>query len=181
MVTADSSVFRRKVRHRLRLCVQQGRHVPLIHQGEVVLELKTELEPRLLIVVVLDRFRSKFQDFCDVFVVISQLRYHARSERSRPCRKQFPIHRRVSEAESFVDSRRTNRQRQEVQESLQVTDNVSTTVKLGKPQLKIRRVGEGSWRAASSAGSRGEKRSERHFDVRARMRRQSEPLCAGVS
>ena len=41
-------------------------HVSFIHHGEVVLELVTELEPRLLIVVVLDRFRSKFQDFCDV-------------------------------------------------------------------------------------------------------------------
>ena len=58
--------FRRKVRHRLRLCVQQERHVPLIHQSEVILELETELEPSLLIVVVLDRFRSKLQDFCDV-------------------------------------------------------------------------------------------------------------------
>ena len=56
----------RKVRHRLRLCVQQESHVPLIHQGEIVLELETELEPGLLIVVVLDRFRSKLQDFCDV-------------------------------------------------------------------------------------------------------------------
>ena len=41
----------------------QERHVPLIHQGEVILELETELEPSLLIVVVLDRFRSKLQDF----------------------------------------------------------------------------------------------------------------------
>ena len=50
----------------MRLCVQQERHVPLIHQDEVILELETELEPSLLIVVVLDRFRSKLQDFCDV-------------------------------------------------------------------------------------------------------------------
>ena len=56
----------RKVRHRLRLCVQQEHHAPLIHQGEIVLELETELKPGLLIVVVLDRFRSKLQDFCDV-------------------------------------------------------------------------------------------------------------------
>ena len=31
-----------------------------------MLELETELEPSLLIVVVLDKFRSKLQDFCDV-------------------------------------------------------------------------------------------------------------------
>ena len=37
----------------------QKRHVLLTHQGEVVLELESELEPGLLIVVVLDRFRSK--------------------------------------------------------------------------------------------------------------------------
>ena len=45
---------------------QEESHISLIHQGEVVLELETELEPSLLIVVVLDRFRSKLQDFCDV-------------------------------------------------------------------------------------------------------------------
>ena len=45
---------------------QQERHVPLIHQGEVILELETELEPSLLIVVVQHKFRSKLQDFCDV-------------------------------------------------------------------------------------------------------------------
>ena len=38
----------------------------LVHQGVVVLELETELEPGPLIVVVLDRLRSKLQDFCDV-------------------------------------------------------------------------------------------------------------------
>ena len=31
-----------------------------------VLELKTELEPKLLIVVILDKLRNKLQDFCDV-------------------------------------------------------------------------------------------------------------------
>ena len=41
-------------------------HVLLLQQGEVVLELETELEPCLLVVVVLDRSRSKIQDFCDV-------------------------------------------------------------------------------------------------------------------
>ena len=55
-----------KVRHCLRLCVLQKRHVLLIHQGEVFLELETELEPSLCVVVVLDKFRSKLQDFCDV-------------------------------------------------------------------------------------------------------------------
>ena len=55
-----------KVRHCLRLCVLQKRHVLLIHQGEVFLELETELEPGLCVVVVLDKFRSKLQDFCDV-------------------------------------------------------------------------------------------------------------------
>ena len=56
----------RKIRHCLTLCVLQKRHVPLIHQGEVVLELQTELEPNLLVVVVLDRFRSKLRDLCEV-------------------------------------------------------------------------------------------------------------------
>ena len=65
-VTQRSDVrSRRKVHHRLGLCVQKECHVSLIHQGGVVLELGTELEPRLLFVVVLDRFRSKFQNFCD--------------------------------------------------------------------------------------------------------------------
>ena len=36
-----------KIRHCLRLCVLEKRHVPLIHQGKVVLELETELEPGL--------------------------------------------------------------------------------------------------------------------------------------
>ena len=63
---AAVSTSRQKVRHRLRLCVQQERHVPLIHKGEVILELETELESNLLLIVVLDRFRSKLQDFCDV-------------------------------------------------------------------------------------------------------------------
>ena len=40
--------------------------VLLVHQGEVVLELETELEPGPLIVVVVDRLRSKLQDFCGV-------------------------------------------------------------------------------------------------------------------
>ena len=34
--------------------------------SETVLELETELDPSLFIVVVLGRFRSKLQDFCDV-------------------------------------------------------------------------------------------------------------------
>ena len=55
-----------KVRHCLRLCVLQKRYVLLIHQSEVVLELETELEPTLLIVVVLNKFRSKLPDFCHV-------------------------------------------------------------------------------------------------------------------
>ena len=55
-----------KVPHCLRLCVLQRRHVLLIHQSEVVLELEAELEPGLLVVVVLDKFRSKLQDFCAV-------------------------------------------------------------------------------------------------------------------
>ena len=40
--------------------------VLLVHQGEVVLEHETELEPGPLIVVVPNRLRSKLQDFCDV-------------------------------------------------------------------------------------------------------------------
>ena len=37
-----------------------------MHEGEVILELETELKPSLIIGVVLDRFRSKLRDFCDV-------------------------------------------------------------------------------------------------------------------
>ena len=59
MVTAVSSAPLEG--HCLRLCVLQKRHVLLIHQGEVVLELETEHEPGLLVVDVLDRFRSKLQ------------------------------------------------------------------------------------------------------------------------
>ena len=51
-----------KVRHWLRLCVVQELDVLLVHQGEVVLEIETELEPVPLIVVVLDKLRNKLQD-----------------------------------------------------------------------------------------------------------------------
>ena len=84
------------------------------------------------------------------------------------------VHRRVSEAESFDDAGRANRQSQEVQESPQLIFYVSRTVQRRKAQIEIRRVGEGSWRATSSAGSRG----DRHLDPRARGA-QRNPWCAG--
>ena len=70
-----------KVRHCLRVCVLQKRHVLLIHQGEVVLELETELEPGLLVVVELDRFRSQLQDFCD----FSPSSYHSSAKIRKFC------------------------------------------------------------------------------------------------
>ena len=48
------------------LCVLQKRHVLITHQDDEVLELEMELEPGLVIVVVLGRFRSKLQVLCDV-------------------------------------------------------------------------------------------------------------------
>ena len=46
--------------------LQEPTNISPVHNGEVVLELETELEPGPLIVVVLARLRSKLQDFCDV-------------------------------------------------------------------------------------------------------------------
>ena len=43
------------IRHRLSFCVGQRRHVLLVHKGEVVLELETEVPPGPLIVVIRSR------------------------------------------------------------------------------------------------------------------------------
>ena len=48
------------IRHRLKFCVLQKRHALLVHEGEVVLELKTELQPGSLIVIIRSRSCSKF-------------------------------------------------------------------------------------------------------------------------
>ena len=50
-----------KVRHRLRLCVFQNLHVLLVHKGEVVLELETELQPGPFVVVVWIDFAASFR------------------------------------------------------------------------------------------------------------------------
>ena len=66
------------------------------------------------------------------------------------------VHRRALEAESFVDTRRANRQRQEVQESLPFIEYVSTTVKLGKPHLKILDVARWNYLCSAPRSGRSE-------------------------
>ena len=51
--------------------------VLLVYQGEVVLELETELEPSPLIVVVLTGFAASFRTSAMFVVIVSLLRYHA--------------------------------------------------------------------------------------------------------